>query len=267
VYVRIAYDNWASAAKSVTATGILAGDHVIRTTANTTDLQIFVDDMVTAKNTVSLAGSSVPGNGNSWFLMSNAMSYMDYYYHSVNGTTVVQYEPVDIIHYAGIQGILPDRTTPAEDGLITFGANPVAITGGVYTTLGGFVSSSQPAPGAIATAPTRDIIPVGGGVDLGLDQGISTKLQTNPLRPLIQMVSDNTTFTERQVWTWSGVALILLVLMLVATRVRGHQLVTGVAVAVTILALIVLTIFPLWTLIFVVVAVIAGIISERAPSL
>lgn len=53
---------------NVTATGIDSGEHTVKTTADGTDLKIYVDDVL--KDTDSLGGASVPNNSNSWTFAS-----------------------------------------------------------------------------------------------------------------------------------------------------------------------------------------------------
>lgn len=77
--------------KSVTATGITSGNHTVKTTADATDLKIYVDGV--EKNSVALAGASVPDNANNWIVgQSNVMPYINYYKHTVSGTLVSNIE-------------------------------------------------------------------------------------------------------------------------------------------------------------------------------
>jgi len=50
-----------------------------------------------------------------------------------------------------------------------------------------------------------------------------------------------------------------------ARLVRGHYIITGIACAGAIGLLVQQTVWPLWALVFIAPAVIAGIIAERTP--
>lgn len=64
---------------SVTATGVASGEHVILVKADGFDLEIFVDDMVTPKDTSALGGVGMPNNSNDWKLLeNNVMPYVEY---------------------------------------------------------------------------------------------------------------------------------------------------------------------------------------------
>lgn len=83
-------------AKSVTATGVSSGEHTVKTTADGTNLKIYIDDV--EKDSVALSGASVPDNSNNWVLMqNNVMSYLEYYKHTVGGTLIAWYQPNTII--------------------------------------------------------------------------------------------------------------------------------------------------------------------------
>jgi hypothetical protein len=113
--IRIYYDT----ETTVTATSISSGEHTVKTTYDGANLKIFVDDMVTPKDTTAWAGS-VPDNANNWLLMqNNVMPCMEYYKHTVGGTLIAHYQPNAIISGA----TLLDREGTAQDGTITWGTN------------------------------------------------------------------------------------------------------------------------------------------------
>lgn len=239
---------------------VATGEHNINVTATggtTNLLGISIDGA--AATTVALAGASVANNGNSWVLMSNQTPYWNYYRHSVGGTLVGWYQPNAVV----LTTVLPDRAGTAENGVITWGANPA----GVGATLGSMTSSGQPGVGGTIDTGTNDILPVAGGTDWRPIPGVSATLQANPLRPIVTAISDNTTLSEYQVWVWFGIIFVVFVTVLVGSRVRGHHLITGIAASAAIILLVVWTVFPLLSLLVVVLAIWGGLISERSPSL
>lgn len=206
---------------------------------------------------------SVPDNANDWIFMDNSTTdftpYWDYYEHTVGGTLIVDYEPVTIISGT----TLPDKEGVAQNGIITWGANPA----GVAATLGSMTSSGQPSIGGASDTSTNDLLPVTGGTDWRPDPGVSAKLQANPLRPIVTAISDNTTLSEYQVWVWLGIIFVVFITVLVGANARGHHLLTGIAATAAILLLVIWTVFPYFVLLFAVIAMWRGVVSERTLSL
>jgi len=87
------------------------------------------------------------------------------------------------------------------------------------------------------------------------------------LRPFVTMWSDNSTLTEIQCWRIYALALILLITVSTAVAVGHHQGITMIAAGVAILGAVVLTIFPMWALVFAIGMFIGGLVMERSPSL
>jgi hypothetical protein len=206
-----------------------------------------------------VVGSGVPDNANDWVIGSAATPYMDYYKHTVAGTLIAHYQPIAII----VGTALPDREGAAQNGVITWGANPA----GVAVTVGGLVSAAQSVSLGTADSSTGDILPVSGGSDWNTEPAVTGALLTNPLRPIVTAVSDNTTLTERQVWVLFGLITVVFITVLVGASVRGHHLITGIASGLAMVWMIVWTVFPIWAVIVVILAVVGGLISERSPSL
>jgi len=158
-------------------------------------------------------------------------------------------------------GTLVDRAAPVQNARITWGVNPTTVA------MGPLVSDSQSTPGPIEADPTTDILPPIESSDWFVPPDIGGSLATNPLRPFVTMISDNTDFTERQSWVFLGLAMVLLVTAGTSLVVNDHMLITGIAVGAAIGAMSVLTIFPLWALVYAIGAVLAGVVMERSPSL
>jgi len=205
-------------------------------------------------------GVSVPDNANDWVFMSgNATPYAEYYKHEVDGVLITRYEPNDMI----IGTTLPDREAAGNDAVITWGSNPA----GVSVDIGSMSSSGTPAIGGGLEQPVVDYLPAGAGSDLFVEPDVGGTLLTNPIRPLVTLLSDTTTLTELQAWRIYGLAFVLFIAVATGRAIKEHLLICGIATGAAIGSLVALTIWPLWTLSFIVLAVFAGIKAERTPSL
>lgn len=217
------------------------------------------------RDSIAWSGSSVPNNTATWQDGGVVVPYWNYIKRYKGGNLVQRFEPNDMI----IGTTMPDRSVVNNNGVIAWGANPT----GVNVTLGSMVSSGQPGVGTVAGGVPRDVLPPAQASDWFKDPAISTTLRHHPLRPLVRLLSDyhdpkNTTpITELQAWRFFGLIFVLLVTVSVAVKTRGHYFITGVVCGCAIGALVAQTIWPLWTLVFAVMAVIGGLISERSPSL
>jgi hypothetical protein len=253
---------------TVTATGYgtalvsaaSTGSHTVKTTADTVNHKLWVDGV--AVSTTALGGASVPDNGNDWLIMDNSttqfLSYITYYKHTVGGALIAWYQPITIVNTT----VLPDRQGAAENGAITWGSNPA----GVAVTLGGMVSAGQPSVGGTTTTTPADLLPGTNPSDWFVEPDVTGALLTNPLRPIVTMVSDNTTLTELQTWRWFGIIVVVLLVGIAIRLVPRHLVVACVAGGVATVALVVMTIWPLWTLTFLALFALGGWISERSPS-
>ncbi|KKN30088.1 hypothetical protein LCGC14_0837650 [marine sediment metagenome] len=152
-----------------------------------------------------------------------------------------------------------------NDSRITWGVNPT----GISVTLGSMVAASQPVIGAAEDVPARDILPPITVSDWFGDGTVSGSTLTNPIRPLITAMSDNTTLTEIQVWRLMGIIAVLFATVATAFTVRGHQGITAIVAGVMLGGLVAFdsNIFPMWTLVIAAGLFIAGIVAERSPSL
>jgi hypothetical protein len=161
---------------------------------------------------------------------------------------------------------MPDRSADATEnhGAITWGTNPV----GVSISLGPLTGESS-APGFVEEPDTADVLGSGGSSDLFVapDLSVGGSLLTNPFRPFVLLLSDTTTLTERQAWVLLGIAFVLLVLVITAKTVRGHHILTGIATGGAICVCVVMTIFPLYAIIFIIASIFVGAVAERSPSL
>jgi len=129
------------------------------------------------------------------------------------------------------------------------------------------VSTGQPTPGALPADPARDILLETPVTDWFGDHTVSGDLLTNPVRPFVTMLSDNTTLTEIQSWRLLALAAILLITGATALAVGRHQGITAIVAGTAILGIVVLTIFPMWALVFAIGMFIGGLVMERSPAL
>jgi hypothetical protein len=159
---------------------------------------------------------------------------------------------------------LPDRQS-IVDARITWGANPA----GIVVALGSMVAGSQSSVGSTETGTPANILPPVSVSDWFGDGTVAGATLTNPLRPFITMVSDNTTLSEIQVWRWLGLAMLLFVTVACARLLREHQGITAIIAAVTMGGLVAFdhNIFPMWLLVLSIGIFVGGLISERSPSL
>ena len=162
-------------------------------------------------------------------------------------------------------GTLVDRQGGDEDARITWGVNPT----GISVTLGSMVAESQPIIGETVEAPARDILPPITVSDWFGDGTVSGATLTNPIRPLITAMSDNTTLTEIQVWRLMGIIAVLFATVATAFTIRQHQGITAIVAGTMLGGLVAFdsNIFPMWTLVIATGLFIAGVVAERSPSL
>ena len=256
---------------TVTAINQATGEHDVLVTADTVNFDISIDGAVGGDgfDTVALGGGSVADNATDWTILDNSTTlttpYAGAYQQTVGGVLIAWYQPITIVETVVGKGVLVDRQGGDEDGSITWGTNPAGIT----VTLGSMVAASQPIIGATEDVPTRDILPPITVSDWFGDGTVSGSTLTNPIRPLITAMSDNTTLTEIQVWRLMGVIAILFATVATAFTIRQHQGITAIVAGVMLGGLVAFdsNIFPMWTLVIATGLFIAGVVAERSPSL
>ncbi|KKM84893.1 hypothetical protein LCGC14_1294650, partial [marine sediment metagenome] len=162
-------------------------------------------------------------------------------------------------------GTLADRASTPQDARITWGFNP----SGISVLLGSMVAASQPLIGETEEEPARDILPPIGVSDWFGDGTVGGSTLTNPIRPLITAMSDNTTLTEIQVWRLMGIIAVLFATVGTAFIVRQHQGITAIVAGSVFGGLVAFdsNIFPMWLLVLAVGLFIGGLVAERSPSL
>jgi len=187
-------------------------------------LVIYIDNV--EEDAVLLGEATVPGNNNDWIINQNdVMPYMDYYKHTVGGDLIAWYQPVSMIVGTNLddrEGTDIGETGAAEeDATITWGTNPA----GISVSLGSLISSDQPTLSPASEEATPDIVPEGSIPVAGTVN--TSKLQDNPVYPVVKVINEYTDYTEEQIW-FIGATLILLIAMGIAVvKVPNHLLLAG----------------------------------------
>lgn len=248
---------------SVEAVNVTTGEHKIEVTADGSNLEISIDDAVAGDyyDIAALGGASANDNGNSWIIMDNSttafMSYMEYYKHTtaVGGSSLkAWYQPNAIV----VGTALVDRQGGDENAVITFDTNPA----GVAASLDGLVSYSIPSLDYGTMPEEIDVTsPI---TDPGWTDAF-VSLSSNPLYPVVDMVSTQTGFSEAQVWV-IGAILITVILMAIVFKFVPHLLITVFVGAAWTGFMVSLGIFPFWILFIFAACGIALLIWERTPS-
>ena len=224
--------------------------------ADGADLNIDIDG--TTEDTVALAGASVTNNANNWSLYP--LAYWDYYTHTTAGVLRITYEPDDVISGATL---VNEENPGTYDGTINWGSNPSGVTAVLGALTVPETTVTVEGAGAGYQGAMREV----GVTDWFAEPDVGTRLATSPIRPLVTLMSDHTTITEVQSWRFLGLAILLLITVVAAVMLRGHLLIAGLACGGTIAVLVQQTIWPAWTLVFIIPAIIAGVMAERTPSI
>jgi len=161
-------------------------------------------------------------------------------------------------------GTLTNRAG-GNDGRITWGVDST----GVDASLGSIISSGQPSIGVVDDDVPSSVLPPAVVSDWFGDGTVGGDILTNPIRPFVTILSDNSALSEILAWRLLGLALLLFVAVATAKALRGHQGITAIVVAATMCGLVALdhNIFPMWMLMLSVGMFIGGLVSERSPSL
>ena len=97
--------------------------------------------------------------------------------------------------------VLADRTG-GNNGTINWGSNPA----GVNVSYSSSVSSTQPVQETDVAEPFYDNTPDIEVSDWFVEPDLTTQLVSHPLRPIVTIMSDNSTATELQTWRLLGLA-------------------------------------------------------------
>lgn len=239
---------------SVTA-AVSSGEHKITLTADSTDFKIYEDDV--EKDSVALAGASVPNNGLDWTLGSDAIPYFTYT-HKVGVNDRINYAPDSIISGT----TLPNEESPGTyDGTITWGSNPAGIsiaTSALQLESTYYYEDIEGTSEDIFAPEPAELI---SGVDL-------ERLENNPMYPLVKGIVDasNNQLTTSLVWILG--AWIITIAAYIATFIlmREHIIFAGLVGEGLAILFYAMGIFDYWVLILFAFGIIAGIVQERTPT-
>jgi len=136
------------------AASVASGSHTIRTEADGTDLELYVDGVL--EDSMALGAATVPDNANAWsFLTNGAMPYMDYHKVWVGAALVQHIEWEDDTTFTDLSGTGNDVT-------------PSFPTGSSDADVSAALASMEPLDPAAAPA-------VGGDEAGGLAGGLPTE--------------------------------------------------------------------------------------------
>jgi len=226
------------------------------------DFQISIDGGLEDR----VLGVSVPANGNDWLINQNdVMPYMDYYKHTVGGDLIAWYQPVSMI----VGTTLDDREgtdigetgAAEEDATITWGANP----GGIDVSLGSLISSDQPTLSPASEEATPDVVPEGSIPVAGTVN--TSKLQDNPIYPVVKVINEYTDYTEEQIWFMGATLIILIVMGLAVVKVPNHLLLAGTLGMVVGGFFTAMEIYQWWMMLIFGFIFVMTILMERKPVL
>lgn len=172
-----------------TATGVSSGEHKVKTTADATNLKIYIDDV--EEDSTALSGASVTDNANDLILNQNSViPYMDFYKHTVGGTLIAHYEPNQMLTGT----TLPDREGAAQNGTITWGSNAD------ITIVYGSMVSSDDTSLAIGQTGLGFTVP---SADMPAQWFASgSNLANLPLYPMFNDISTQTGMPTQTIYMW-----------------------------------------------------------------
>jgi len=197
-------------------------------------------------------------NANNWtWIQNNVMPYVDDIRMAVDGTLQLEYAPDSII-----QGTtLPDEEND-NDAVITWGSNPAGVSASLS------VLHPDPAEGAPPV-----VVPPGGaaGPDVvgptgqpGWTSGLPV-LASNPLYPLVAVISSETSIPVGLVWI-IGATFLLILAMVMCFKYVPHQIITVLVGGGLCAFFYHMGIYPFWVIFIFAAMGIAVIIGERTPT-
>jgi len=148
---------------SVTALGITSGHYPVQVSSNATFVSLSVDGVQYDQ----APSVSVPDNTNGWtFMGGNSMVYLDSLDLSVNGTSVLHYEPTQMVSPTNVV----DTTGNGNTGTINWGTNPTPIE----VTIGGLTPFTLPEASVAAEGDPQEIFTIpDGGIDFYEDPAVT----------------------------------------------------------------------------------------------
>lgn len=206
---------------------------------------------------IDVQSASVPDTANDYLWMQDdSMPYADYLKIAIDNTYQLRYEPNDII--AGTT--LPDRAGTAQNGVITWGTNPVGLEF-EESTKEAKSAVSDPGAGAGQSLITSVPDPITGMYDEGSTSGI-------PIAPLIDpaLIAVGIPLAV----FWYPIAFAVAIILGFAAYAKTRTLLVQAAVSAVVMAcfcgggLLGTGLLPYWTvLVFVLEAILLIIIQEK----
>jgi len=203
-------------------------------------------------------------NSSDWTLaQDNAMPYLDYYKHTVDGTLIAWYQPISMIVGTNLddrEGTdIGETGTAEEDATIVWGANPADLS----AIAGSLISSDQPSISPAEIEETPDIVPEGAMPAGGVVNTV--ELEDNPLYPIVQIINEHTDYTEEQIWFGGATLFILIGMGLAAVKVHNHMVLAGTVGLVLAGFFTAMGIYQWWMMLIFGFMFIMSILMERKP--
>jgi len=95
----------------------------------------------------------------------------------------------------------------------------------------------------------------------------TTRLQDNPLYPLVEIISEHTDYTEEQIWFIGATLIVLFGMGLAAVRVPNHLLLAGTVGLILGGFFTAMEIYQWWMMLIFGFMFVMSIIMERKPVL
>jgi len=217
-----------------------------------TVLKLYVDDTLEDTYEGTLA---VEDNGNSWvFMNGNSVPYMEYLTIDVGGVEKLRYQPDSIISGT----TLPDETG-ANDGTITWGANPSGVSVIVDPL------TAYEAAWTTAEDEPPDVLGEIGEIPGMFPSDEDMEGRNNILYFLAQDVASNTNTPIQFFWWLLCAAFVIITLTLVHYHFQ-NMWITGLAVIFALGACVGMSFLPAWFVVLAILFLIGIMAMERKTS-
>lgn len=240
---------------SVTASGVANGEHIVTVYADGIDLDIDIDSV--NEDTDALGGVSVINNDSDYvWTQTNVNPYLDYITLDISSVEIVRYEPAAFI----VGTTLLDETGAAQNGVITWGANPGSVT----TTLGILIPTAVDQVGVELDPPdiAGDIVDPADMFPTDVSMGNPGTIFDQIFIDLAAIASN--TPIQLVWWFFYGMASVLTVA--IVYKGTHHLALAGFAQVVIGGMFVAAGIVPFWFIIMNVVAALGLLTAERMPS-
>jgi len=242
---------------TVTQAALTSGEAIVRTLADTVNLELYIDGAL--QDTAALGGASVPDNNEDWTIgETNVLPYADYYQHTVGGTLIVWYQPNDIIATT----VMPDREGAAQNGVITWGTNP----GTVAVTIGSLVATDEPVPSTVGRTTTPDAAGEINQPSNMFPTDVEMEVTDSFLYPFINTFATMSNTPIQLMW-WFLYAITMMVAMALTYKYLKHLFLAGFAALIVTGFFVAMGAVPWWLFIPDILFILGAATMERSPSL